>query len=122
MCSTAQSQLASDKQALVQAQSVQLQDETTLLNDITRNPADGAFLGIEIIPTTPISAPMLSENIRLQDAVKEAWDKRPELQQIALNLKNAGIEVKATRNELLPLSAFSVNIRQRASEESRLRR
>jgi hypothetical protein len=35
-------------------------------------------------------------------AVKEAWEKRPELQQLALNLKNAGIEVKATRNELLP--------------------
>ncbi len=37
---TAQSQLASDKQALVQAQSVQLQDETTLLNDITKDPLD----------------------------------------------------------------------------------
>ena len=104
---TAQSQLASDKQALVQAQSVQLQDETTLLNDLTRNPQDSAFLGIEIMPTTPISAPTEIENIKIQDAVKEAWEKRPELQQLALNLKNAGIEVKATRNELLPsLSVF----------------
>jgi outer membrane protein len=99
---TAQSQLASDKQALVQAQSVRLQDETTLLSDITKNPMDGAFLGIEIVPTTPISAPNEIENITIQDAVKEAWEKRPELQQLALNLKNAGIEVKATRNELLP--------------------
>jgi len=103
---TAQSQLAVDKQALIQARSVQRQGETTLLNDITRNPADGAFLGIEIIPTTPIAAPIASENIRLEDAVKEAWEKRPELQQMALNLKNAGIDVKATRNELLP----SVNL------------
>jgi outer membrane protein len=103
---TAQSQLAVDKQALIQAQSVQRQGETTLLNDITRNPADGAFLGIEIIPTTPIAAPIASENIRLEDAVKEAWEKRPELQQMALNLKNAAIDVKATRNELLP----SVNL------------
>ncbi len=99
---TAQSQLASDKQALVQAQSVQLQDETTLLNDITKSPLDVAFLGIEIVPTTPISEPIEIENIKIQDAVKEAWEKRPELQQMALNLKNAGIEVKATRNELLP--------------------
>ena len=103
---TAQSQLAVDKQTLIQARSVQRQGETTLLNDITRNPADGAFLGIEIIPTTPIAAPVASENIRLEDAVKEAWEKRPELQQLALNLKNAGIDVKATRNELLP----SVNL------------
>jgi outer membrane protein TolC len=99
---TAQSQLASDKQALVQAQSVQLQDETTLLNDITKNPMDVTLMGIEIIPTTPISTPAASENIPLVDAVKEAWQKRPELQQLALNLKNAGIEVSATKNELLP--------------------
>jgi len=103
---TAQSQLASDKQALVQAQSVRLQDETTLLNDITKNPLDAAFSGIEIVPTTPISTPATSENVRIEDAVKEAWQKRPELQQLALLLKNAGIEVKATKNELLP----SVNL------------
>jgi outer membrane protein len=103
---TAQSQLASDKQALVQAQSVQLQDETTLLNDITMNPLDGPLLHAEIIPTTPISTPDTGENIRIEDAVKEAWQKRPELQQAALNLQNAGTDVKATKNELLP----SVNI------------
>jgi outer membrane protein len=103
---TAQSQLASDKQALVQAQSIQLQDETTLLNDITKNPLDVTLAGVEIVPTTPISAPGISENIKIEDAVKEAWQKRPELQQLALILKNAGIEVKATKNELLP----SVNL------------
>ena len=99
---TAQSQLASDKQALVQAQSVQLQDETTLLNDITKNPLDGPLLRAEIIPTTAISTPDTGENVRIEDAVKEAWQKRPELQQAALNLENAGTDVKATKNELLP--------------------
>ena len=99
---TAQSQLASNRQALVQAQSVQLQDETTLLNDITKNPLDVTLTGIEIIPTTPITTPSVSENVSIEDAVKEAWDKRPELQQLALTLKNTGIEVQATKNELLP--------------------
>ncbi len=103
---TAQSQVASDKQALVQAQSVQLQDETTLLNDITKNPLDGPLLGAEITPITAISTPDTGENVRIQDAVKEAWQKRPELKQAALNLENAGTDVKATKNELLP----SVNI------------
>jgi outer membrane protein len=103
---TAQSQVASDKQALVQAQSVQLQDETTLLNDITMNPLDGPLLGAEIIPTTAISTPDTGENVQIADAVKEAWQKRPELHQAALNLENAGTDVKATKNELLP----SVNI------------
>ena len=72
---TAQSQVASDKQALVQAQSVQLQDETTLLNDITSNPLDATLLGAEIIPTTLISTPVLGENVSIEDAVKEAWQK-----------------------------------------------
>ncbi len=99
---TAQSQVASDKQALVQAQSVQLQDETTLLNDITANPLDAQLLGAEIIPTTLISTPATGENVEIADAVKEAWQKRPELKQASLNLENAGTDVKATKNELLP--------------------
>jgi outer membrane protein len=103
---TAQSQLASDKQALVQAQSVQLQDETTLLNDITKNPLDGPLIAAEIIPITAISTPDTGENVRIEDAVKEAWQKRPELKQAALNLENAGTDVKVTKNELMP----SVNI------------
>ncbi len=103
---TAQSQVASDKQALVQAQSVQLQDETTLLNDITADPLDAKLLGAEIIPTTPISTPSTGENVQIEDAVKEAWQKRPELKQASLNLENAGTDVKATKNELLP----SVNV------------
>jgi outer membrane protein len=103
---TAQSQVASDKQALVQAQSVQLQDETTLLNDITKNPLDAPLLRAEIVPTTAISTPDTGENVQIEDAVKEAWQKRPELKQAALNLENAGTDVKATKNELRP----SVNI------------
>ncbi len=99
---TAQSQVASDKQALVQAQSVQPQAETTLLNDITMNPLDGLLISAEIVPTTGISVPDTGENIQILDAVKEAWQKRPELQQAALNLENAGTDVKATKNELLP--------------------
>ncbi len=99
---TAESQLATDQQALVQAQTARLQDETKLLNDITKDPLSAGLIGIQIVPTTAISTPEIVENIPIQDAVSEAWDKRPELQQAALNLKNAGVEVKATRNLLLP--------------------
>jgi outer membrane protein len=98
---TAQSQLATDQQALVQAQTTQLLDETTLLVAITKDPLAGPLHGIEINPTTPIFNPNV-ENISLEDAVKEAWAKRPELEQAQLNLKNADVEVKATRNLMLP--------------------
>ncbi|HKV06058.1 MAG TPA: TolC family protein [Candidatus Acidoferrales bacterium] len=99
---TAESQLATDQQNLIVAQTVQLQDHTTLLNTITKDPLTGPLAGVEIVPTTPISAPDVTENISIQDAVNEAWQKRPELQQAALNLKNADVEVKATKNGLLP--------------------
>jgi outer membrane protein len=104
---TAESQLATDQQNLIVAQTTRLQQETVLLNDITKNLLGKDVAGIEIIPTTGISTPDLVENIPLQDAVQEAWKKRPELYQADLNLKNAGIEVKATVNGLLPsLNAF----------------
>jgi outer membrane protein len=105
---TAESQLATDQQGLVQAQSVQLQDETTLLVAITKNSLVPSLSMVEIVPTTPIFTPAV-ENISLQDAVNEAWRKRPELRQANLNLNNADIEVRATRNGLLPsLNVFGL--------------
>jgi outer membrane protein len=104
---TAESQLATDQQNLIVAQSAKLQQETVLLNDIAKSLLAKDVEGIEIVPTTAIATPDLVENISLQDAVQEAWKKRPELYQADLNRINAGIEVKATRNSLLPsLNAY----------------
>jgi outer membrane protein len=104
---TAESQLATDQQNLIVAQTTKLQQETVLLNDIAKNLLAKDVAGIEIVPTTGIATPDIVENISLDDAVQEAWKKRPELFQADLNLKNAGIEVKATQNGLLPvLDAF----------------
>ncbi len=104
---TAESQLASDQQALIVAQTTKLQQETTLLNDIAKNLLAKDLAGIEIVPTTPITTPEVVENIPLQDAVQEAWHKRPELYQAELNLQNAKIEEKVSKNALLPsLNAY----------------
>ena len=106
---TAESQLATDQQNLIVAQTTQLLDETKLLNDITKEPLAGSLATIEIVPTTLIATPGVIENIPIQDAVKEAWQKRPEMQQAELNLKNAATEVKATKNGLLPqLNVFGL--------------
>ena len=104
---TAESQLATDQQNLIVAQTTKLTQETVLLNDIAKNLLAKDVAGIEIVPTTPISTPDIVENIPLQEAVQEAWKKRPELYQADLNLKNSEIEVKAIRNSLLPsLNAY----------------
>ncbi|MDE3170069.1 MAG: TolC family protein, partial [Acidobacteriota bacterium] len=97
----AQSQLATDQQNLVQAQTVQLLDQTNLLVDITKDPLAGPLQGLEIVPATPIFNPAPTDT-SLEAAVKEAMQNRPEIEQAELNLKNAGIEIKATKNALLP--------------------
>ena len=102
---TAESQVATDQQNLIVAQTTRLQQQTVLLNDITKNLMAPELVGLEIIPTTTISTPEVVENIPLQDAVQEAWKKRPEIYQADLNLKNAGIEVK----RCFPRSTFTGN-------------
>ena len=99
---TAESELATDTQNLILAQTTKLQQETVLLNLITKNLVSPDVLNVEVVPTTSIATPDVTENLALADAVQEAWQKRPEILQAQLNLKNAGIEVKVTKNLLLP--------------------
>lgn len=99
---TAESQLANDQQALIVAQELQLTDETKLLTDVTKNPLDAVLRDVEIVPTTPIPLTDTVGNPSIEDAVQQAWQDRPELQELGLDLKNAGVEVQATKNTLLP--------------------
>lgn len=98
---TAQAQLASDQQVLVQAQTTQLLDQTTLLVAITKNSLTPSLRGVEIVPTTTIFTPA-AETVSLEDAVKVAFQNRPEVQQALLTLENDDVEIKATKNGLLP--------------------
>lgn len=99
---TAQSQLASDKQSLIVAQTLQLEDETKLLNDITKDPLDASLHGVEIVPTSPIPTTDTVGNPAIDEAVQQAWSDRPELQEMALQVKNDTVETKVTANTLLP--------------------
>ena len=57
---------------------------------------------MQVIPTDLPKQPAAIEAASFEDAIKEAFAKRPELQEEALNLLNAEIDVKANRNGLLP--------------------
>ncbi len=103
----AEAQLATDRQNLIVAQTVQLQDEQTLKNAITKNPLDPKIVNIEIIPTDKPSSPEQIEAPNFEEAVKEAFAKRPDLQEQEYNLKNAAVDVRATRNALLPTATLS---------------
>ena len=103
----AEAQLATDRQNLIVAQTVQLTDEQTLKNAITRNPLDPKVINIEIIPTDKPTAPEQTEAPNFEEALKEAYAKRPDLLEQEYNLKNAALDVKATHNALLPTATLS---------------
>lgn len=103
----AESELATNRQNLIVAQTAHLQQQQTLINAISKNPLDPRVLNVEIIPT---DKPGLTEQIEapnFEESVKEAFAKRPDLQQQALNLQSADINVRATRNALLPIASLS---------------
>jgi outer membrane protein len=103
----AESELATNRQNLIVAQTVQLQNQQILKNAISKNPFAPNFVNVELIPTELPTKPAIIEAATFEEAVREALAKRPELQEEALNLINSNIDVKATRNALLPTATLT---------------
>src|SRR5712692_5292223 len=103
----AESELATDRQNLIVAETVHLQNQQILKNAISKNPLAPNFVSVEIFPTDLPQRPEAIEAPSFEEAVKEAFGKRPELQEGALNLQNGEIDIKATRNALLPTATLT---------------
>jgi len=104
----AEAQLATAQQALIVAQTTVLQDQLTLLNLISKDPNSPVLRTVEIIPTdTADVAPPEVEKIPLEDLIKEAITKRPDVLQSGLQIKGDDINVRATKNALLPVLTLS---------------
>src|SRR3984893_14796464 len=103
----AESELATDTQNLIVAQTTQLQDELVLKNFISKDPTASDLIDVEIIPTDKPDAPQSIQLAPFADAVKEAFVNRPDVQEQILNVKNGEIDVKATKNALLPLATLT---------------
>jgi outer membrane protein len=103
----AESEVASDRQNLIVAQTTQLQDEQILKNAMSKNPLAPNLINVEIIPLD-LPAPIEAvENSSFEAAIQEAFVKRPDIQEQNYNLKNAGIEVRTTKSALLPTLTLS---------------
>ena len=102
-----EAQLAGDRQNLILAQTVKLQDEQVLKNAISKDPLAANLVNVEIIPLDKPTPPEAIEAPTFEEAVKEAFAKRPDLQEQALNVANAGIDAKATANALLPVATLT---------------
>jgi len=104
----AESELASDRQNLIIAQTTELQDQLSLKNYISKDPMASNLLDVEIVPTDKPETPATIETSSFEDSVKEAFQKRPDLQEQYFNLKSAQIDVKATKNALLPTATLGL--------------
>ena len=104
----AEAQVATAQQALIVAQTTVLQDQLTLLNLIAKDPNSPVLRTVEIIPTDNADvAPPEVEKLPLEDLVKEAANKRPDVLQAGLQIKGDDINVRATKNALLPFLTLS---------------
>ncbi|HEV7968356.1 MAG TPA: TolC family protein [Candidatus Acidoferrales bacterium] len=104
----AEAQVATAQQALIVAQTTVLQDQLTLLNLIAKDPNSPILRTVEIIPTDAADvAPPEVEKLPLEDLIKEAVMKRPDVLQAGLQIKGDDINVRATKNALLPVLTLS---------------
>ncbi len=98
----AQSFVVEGNEALLGDQASEAVQAAVVLQLITKDPSDPRLKGLEVVPTTaPEETPQVP-TISLDDASKEAWTNRPELQVDDLTLKNDSVAVRTTRNALLP--------------------
>ncbi len=103
----AEAEVARTRQDLIVAQTFLLQQQTLLKSAIAKNTLDPEVLAAEIVPTDVISKAPELPVIPLGDAVKEAWEKRPDVKQAQVDLESRNITRRATRNALLPSLTLS---------------
>jgi len=104
----AEAQVATANQALIVAQTTLLQNQLTLLNLVTKDPTAPALRNLEIITTdTAEVEPPAVEKIPMEDAIKEAVTKRPDVLEAGTSLKADDVNIRATKNALLPVLNIS---------------
>ena len=99
----AESEVATNEQALVNAQTQLLQQETLIKNALSRTGvASPSISEAHIIPTDRIRVPEKDQTEPLQDLVSRALENRPELAQGQINIDSQKLGLQGTRQELLP--------------------
>jgi outer membrane protein len=78
-----------------------------LMSVITKNPTAPELRNVEIVPTDTVQNPPQIETMALTDAVNEALAKRPDVQEARVAIDGDNLNIKATRNALLPILSLS---------------
>jgi outer membrane protein TolC len=97
------SSVATDKQALISAQSALNYQQQIIKQAIARNLNDPALSVAPVIPTDRVTVEELPEEKQpVEELVQEAFRQSPVLEQQVLALKNDEITLRGARNALLP--------------------
>lgn len=100
----AQSTVATDKQALISAQSTLKYQQLVIKQAIARNLNDPGLVAADVIPTDRVSLDELPEEKQpVDELVQTAFKQRPELEQAVVQLKNNDISLRGAKNALLPV-------------------
>ena len=101
---TADSAVATDKQAVITSQSNLEYQQLLMKQAIARNLNDPTLINAQIIPTDRVElTPLPEESQSVDDLVQMAFKRRPELEQATLSLKKDRISIRGARNALLPI-------------------
>lgn len=99
----AEAEIASRQQDLTVAETSVLEQETILKNGLSKNGvADPLIAEARIVPTDRIRISDTDGTEPLSNLIDEALRNRPELEQSRLGVENNQIQLKGTKNELLP--------------------
>ena len=107
-----EAQLASAQQALVVARATVLRQQTVLKSGLSRNGlASPSVLDAHVVPTDPIRIPETEAIGPIQDLIARALENRLELAQSRIQIENAEIALKGTKDALRPSLNLIGNLR-----------
>lgn len=97
----AESELASDQQALIVAQTT-LQQQGELIKTALAKKVEGDLIPAQIDTVDKLPEPRPEDVPSMEEALQLAYANRPELEQTELNLRDEDYNLAARRNALLP--------------------
>ena len=106
----AAAEVAARQQDVTVAETNELEQETIIKNTLSRNGVSAAAAAARIVPTDSIQVPAKDDIPSLQELYEEALAHRPELTQSALSVDNSKIQLRGTKNELMPSLGLFVEL------------
>lgn len=107
----AEAEMKSAQQDVTNSETQVLQQEMILKSVLTRNGVDNLeIIAARIIPTDHFDVPAQEQVQPIQDLIAEAMGNRPEVEQSTIGLEDSRINMKGTRDAMLPQLTAFVNL------------